>query len=581
MRRIVTKFRKILNKQDVKHVYLLVAMMVINALLETVSVSLMVPLISLIMSPETTFKNAIVHVFCLKFGINTPKELIILVLVGLIVIFAGKNIFALLLYWKQENFIFSRRYHLQSRLVEGFLKRPYEFFLDATTGEILRVIGGDTTGVFNLLTELLELVTEIIVSISLVIVVFLIEPRIAVIVSVILCLLIFIISKIVKPIIKKISIRQMKNATETNKWAMQFVAGIKEIKVAKKENFFKKKYCEYASQMNLDEKKNVILGKVPKLLIETVCICGALATFIILICAGGDIGTLLPQLSAFAVAAVRLIPSANRTSYYVNQLSYNEPLLDKMVENISKLNEKVGENFEKNTKKSIEVCDAICLKDVSFEYPNTDHLILDHADMKIPIGSAVGVIGISGAGKTTAIDILLCLLKPQSGRVMCGKTDVNECTELWLKEIGYIPQNIYMLDDTILSNVAFGIDETEIDMNAVWRALEEAQLDSFVKNLPEGLKTKIGERGVRISGGQRQRIGIARALYANPSVLFFDEATSALDNETESAIMESINMLHGKKTLIIIAHRLETIKACDIVYTVKDGKINETERRKI
>ena len=220
----------------------------------------------------------------------------------------------------------------------------------------------------------------------------------------------------------------------------------------------------------------------------------------------------------------------------------------------------------------LPITDKIEMKDIVYAYPNTERLIFDHADLTIPVGASVGVVGTSGAGKSTVVDILLGLLEPKSGSLCADGVDIKENYRQWLKNVGYIPQMIFMLDDTIRKNVAFGVPEDQIDENRLWEVLKEAQLDEFIKSLPEGLDTSIGERGIRVSGGQRQRIGIARALYNNPEVLILDEATSALDNDTEAAIMESINRLHGKKTLIIIAHRLQTIEKCDIVYRVENGK---------
>ena len=215
---------------------------------------------------------------------------------------------------------------------------------------------------------------------------------------------------------------------------------------------------------------------------------------------------------------------------------------------------------------------SIELRDIVYAYPNTDKLIFDHAQLTVPIGASVGIMGTSGAGKSTIVDILLGLLEVREGRILADGIEVKTHYRSWLKNIGYIPQMIFMLDDTIRRNVAFGVHDENIDEDRVWEVLKEAKLDEFVRSLPEGLETGIGERGIRLSGGQRQRIGIARALYYDPEVLILDEATSALDNDTESAIMESINGLQGRKTLVIIAHRLRTIEKCDVVYRVEDGK---------
>ena len=229
--------------------------------------------------------------------------------------------------------------------------------------------------------------------------------------------------------------------------------------------------------------------------------------------------------------------------------------------------------FAKDDQEKMLIHKAITLKDITYAYPNSDKLIFEHADMEIPIGKAVGIVGTTGAGKSTVVDILLGLLNMQGGTVYADDADIRSDYYGWLKNVGYIPQMIFMLDDTIRRNVAFGVPDELISEERVWEVLKEAQLDEFIKTLPEGLDTSIGERGIRLSGGQRQRIGIARSLYNDPDVLIMDEATSALDNDTEAAIIESINRLHGKKTLVIIAHRLQTIENCDMIYRVENGKI--------
>lgn len=293
---------------------------------------------------------------------------------------------------------------------------------------------------------------------------------------------------------------------------------------------------------------------------------------------GAPVTTIMPQVGALAAAATRLIPSANRINNYLTSISYFEPFFMGVSDNLQQeIRDETIEYDESAYRKKLEVeklkiRDKIELKDIVYKYPNSDVLIFDHADMEIPIGRSVGIVGTSGAGKTTVVDILLGLLELQSGQILADGVEVRRHYHSWLKNIGYIPQTIFMIDASIRKNVAFGYADEDIDDEKVWRALKEAQLDGFVRGLPEGLDTSIGERGIRISGGQRQRIGIARALFEDPEVLVLDEATSALDNETEAAIMDSINRLHGKKTLIIIAHRLQTIEKCDMVYRVEQGK---------
>ncbi|MCR5716510.1 MAG: ATP-binding cassette domain-containing protein, partial [Lachnospiraceae bacterium] len=296
---------------------------------------------------------------------------------------------------------------------------------------------------------------------------------------------------------------------------------------------------------------------------------------IFLVLAGEDFTTMMPILSAFSVAAIRLMPSANRINNQLTSIAFYEPFFMGVSDNLQ--DEISGKNtdmsFATNVTEKLPVTKEIELRDITYAYPNTDVLIFDHAGMTIPVGSSVGIVGTSGAGKTTVVDILLGLLETKSGGVYADGVNVKTRYREWLKNIGYIPQMIFMLDDNIRKNVAFGIPEDEIDEQRVWEVLKEAQLDEYVRSLPEGLDTSIGERGIRISGGQRQRIGIARALYYDPEVLILDEATSALDNDTEAAIMDSINSLHGRKTLVIIAHRLQTIEKCDLVFRVEGGQV--------
>jgi ABC-type multidrug transport system fused ATPase/permease subunit len=261
-------------------------------------------------------------------------------------------------------------------------------------------------------------------------------------------------------------------------------------------------------------------------------------------------------------------------------VAYAQPSLDYVYENLnmSEVTLKGDKTVEADKPDvKIELKDKIVLDNIEYAYPNTDKKIFDNAHMEVPYGKSVGIMGPSGAGKSTIVDILLGLLKVQKGTITCDGVDVFDNYPSWLAQIGYIPQSIYLVDEPIRNNIAFGIADSEIDEERIWQVLEEAQLKDFIKTLPEGLDTTIGDRGVRLSGGQRQRLGIARALYHNPEILVFDEATSALDNETEAAVMEAINSFHGKKTMVIIAHRLNTIEKCDIIYKVDEGKIIKTK----
>ena len=584
MIRIIKKMSSILNRKQKNKVVFIVFLMLIGAILETLSVSLVVPLMTALMQKDFLETNDLAVGVCEFLNIGSSQEFVLCILGALICLFIIKDIFLYFEYYVQTNFICNNRVTTQKRLMEVYLHRPYEFFLNASSGEIMRVIKNDTAGTFSLLTTLMSFFTEAIVAIALIIAIIAVDPQMAAMVAALLSVVMLVIYKVVKPILRKAGYENQYNNAVANTWILQSIAGVKEMKVADKEEFFVQEYSHYAKKAVEAEKTSTVLGNAPRLIIESVTVSGMLGFIGIMVYNGRSIETLLPQISAFAVAAIRLLPSANRMSTAMNSIAYQEPQLDKTIENLKvadSFEQEDRENAEKKKRKSevLSTLDSVCgLRNISYAYPNTDRNVLENVDMEIRVGESVGIIGPSGAGKTTAVDILLGLLKPQKGEVYTDHTDIQEDYAGWLKHLAYIPQMIYMLDDTIRANVAFGFHEQEIDDEQVWKALDESQMGDFVRSLPDGLDTTIGERGVRLSGGQRQRIGIARALYTNPELLIFDEATSALDNETEAAIMESINSLHGKKTLIIIAHRLTTIRGCDVVYSVENSKITRKEQ---
>ena len=582
MTRIIIKFTKILNKQQKIRVIIIGVMMIIGAFLETLGVGLILPLVSAITTPNFITTNKYAIMICDFFDLHSPRTFMVVVIGALIFIYIFKNLYLLLEYYVQYRFTCNNRFSVQSRLMEIYLRRPYEYFLDAETGEITRVITNDTANTFALLSTVLSFFTEAVVSVALIVTIIAADPFMAFLLAAVLGSVMFLIGKMIKPVLRKAGVSFQKNIGQMNKWLFQSISGIKEIKVTQKEEYFLEQFSKYGKKAIDSEKLNSILGTVPRLAIEAIGISSMLGVIALLMFKGREVDTMLPQLSAFAMAAVRLMPSVNRMSASLNSMSYQEPALDKMLEHLAvaekwKSQQKASDVASSRMAGKITLDQSAELSDITYSYPNTATPVLLHANMEIPVGKSIGVVGASGSGKTTAVDILLGLLELQNGSVLSDGANIQADYKGWLGHIGYIPQMIYMLDDTIRANVAFGVPEKAIDEDQVWRALEEAQLKDFVQSLPNGLNTTIGERGVRLSGGQRQRIGIARALYPDPELLIFDEATSALDNETEAAIMESINALHGRKTMVIIAHRLTAIKECDIVYRVEDGKIIREE----
>ncbi len=581
MKRIIKKLTLLLEAADKKKLAVIFMMMIAGAVFETFGVTLIVPIVSLVVQEDMAEQNAFIKLAVSFLGISGKEQLVTVMLTGMIILIILKNIYLLYEYNYIGRYIYSKRLELQIRLFHSYLYRQYEYYLNASTSEILRNIASDAGGAFEMVSDVLEMLIEIITSIFLVAAIYIASPDMAVVVTLIMLVILSVISWVLKPIMRKTGNDSLYAAQMSNKWLLQALDGIKDVKISGKEVFFSEQYAAYGAIRVNCEKKNNVLSKIPRLLIESACVIGILSFFGIIMHAGIEIDTLLPQLSAFAVAAVKLVPGVNKVSVYLNDLSYKEPMLDKVLLNIDEMNHYASDKQLEKEAQKITIQDKIALKNVDYTYPESDVKILDHVTAEFSIGDSIGIIGPSGAGKSTFIDVLLGLLNIQGGEISIGLTDMYSCLRAWQSRVGYIPQMIFMLDDSIEANVAFGIKKDEIDTDRVWDVIEEAQLTEFVKNQPKGLETVIGEKGIRISGGQRQRIGIARALYHDPDVLVFDEATSALDHDTEAAIMDAVNALHGKKTMFIIAHRLQTIQNCDKVYMVKDGNLKPVSKRGI
>ena len=580
MVKIFKKMNKLLDAKQKRVMIVIVFLMLIGGVLESLSISVVIPVVSVLLDPNAVENNQLLGAIYHGLHLQNVTQFTVVMLIALIGAFVLKNLFLFLQNVVQLKFVYTNQFATSRRMMINFMKRPYEYYLNADTAVIQRNITSDVNNMYGLILSVLQLISEGVVFACLVAVLLVVDAKMIMTIAVLLVAVLFLIKVVLKPIMVKAGQENQDYYSGLYKWIEQSVMGIKEIKIANKEQYFINEYAKCGfGYVNAVQKYN-LFNSTPRLLIETVCIAGLVLYMMIVMLQGATVTEMLPQLTTFGLAAMRLIPSANRINNYLTSISYFEPFFmgvsDHLQEEIHDEN-MVYDVEAYEHKKQVEKLDikkAIKLKDITYKYPNSEQLIFDHADMEVPIGAAVGIVGSSGSGKTTVVDILLGLLELQTGAIYADGVDVKDNYEAWLKNIGYIPQTIFMIDSTIRKNVAFGIADEEIDDDRVWAVLKEAQLDEFVRSLPEGLDTGIGERGIRLSGGQRQRIGIARALFEDPEVLVLDEATSALDNDTEAAIMESINRLHGKKTLIIIAHRLQTIEKCDIVYRVENGKVS-------
>lgn len=576
---MIRKMRYILDRRQKMQICFLGMLIFVGGLLETVSVSGLLPVVWVIIDPAKAQENKYVRLLMEVLHTDSIEGFIVPLLTAMILLYTLKNAFLLLLANEQNKFIAHNRNKLISQVLREFLNRPYEFYLDADIPTVFRLTDSDIPNVFNILMAMISLVSEAVVFTLLCVVMVATDWKLLVFLVVVFGCLSVLILKVMKPRLSRLGEKNLAIQSRIAKWRIQAIYGIKDVKVLHREAFFADNY-ESSGKIGAGySKRYAVMNNTPRLLIETIFIASILGYIILYILAGNDASTLVPILTAFGVAAIRMMPSVNRINTYMTDISYFRPCLDYVYENmnINEISKKNNQTLKPvDAAKTMALRDRIELRDIVYAYPNTDKLIFDHADMVIPCGKSVGIMGPSGAGKSTIVDILLGLLKVRTGSILCDGVDIFDNYPAWLSRIGYIPQSIYLVDEPIRNNIAFGIADSEIDDARIWDALEEAQLAAFIRGLPEGLDTAIGDRGVRLSGGQRQRLGIARALYHNPEILVFDEATSALDNETEAAVMDAINSFHGRKTMIIIAHRLNTIEKCDMIYKVDAGKITRT-----
>ena len=577
------KIRYIFDRRQKISLLLLGVMIFIGGLLETLGVGAMIPVVNALLAPdalqETINGYEPLRRLCEALRIETVRQLTMALLFGMMAIYVVKNLYILFLTYKQNAFITQDRNKMISRVMAEFLNRPYEKYLGADIPTVFRITDSDIPQTFSLILAMLQLASEVVVSVLIFMVMLFSNVTLTLFVIAVFGVMTLFIVKVFKPRLNKIGAKNQAIQSRIAKWRIQATYGLKDVKVLNREEFFVRNYYE-TGRVGADVARNyAVLNNTPRLMIETVFIVSMLAFMAVYLSGGGDITAFATNIAAFAVAAVRVLPSVNRINTYITEIAYTQPSLDFVYENLQegmKTDEMLAKRRAQSQSEKLKLEDKIELDHISFHYPDSDKAIFKDAHMIVPKGKSVGIIGASGAGKSTIVDVLLGLLHAQEGQITCDGVDIFKNYESWLAQVGYIPQSIYLIDESIRDNIAFGIDADKIDDTRIWEVLKEAQLKEFVEELPEGLDTTIGDRGVRLSGGQRQRIGIARALYNDPEILVFDEATSALDNDTESAVMEAVNSFHGRKTMIIIAHRLNTIEKCDIVYKVENARLVET-----
>ena len=538
-----------------------------------VGVASIVPFMAVISTPEMIHENSYLSIVFNLFNISDENEFIILLGVAIIVLMLLSNSSQAFIAWKITYFTQNLLHRLQARLLEQYLAQPYGFYLNRNTSELGKNILNEVSAVINgVVHQALIGLTKIFIVIFIVGLLLYIDPIVAITTTIVLLGSYLKIFRLVKNQLTRIGIKKTTAVFQTFKAANEAMSGIKEIKLRNSEKVFINRFIPPSKESADCAALASIISSLPRYLLEVIAYGGIIAITIIIISTNpGRSNEVIPMISLYAMAGYRLMPALQVIYGAVSNIKYNMPAFNILVNDFFKSTEQISKELEQEP---IELNDKIEIRGISFSYQNSEYPVIKNLTLDIKHNTTVGLIGSTGAGKTTLIDIILGLLTPETGSLIVDGKEINQSNiPAWQKNIGYVPQTIYLTDDTVERNIAFAVEEEEIDRELVINAAELANLDKFILTLPDQYETSVGERGVRLSGGQRQRIGIARALYHNPIVLVFDEATSSLDGITEVAIMDAIHNLSHKKTIIMIAHRLSTVKECDVIHMMKDGEI--------
>lgn len=576
---IFRKMSYILTREQKIYGFLVIILSFAAAGFELLGVSVIVPLVNTLLEPQKLVEDKGLGVLLEKLRIKEDSQIIAAVIIFVIFVYIIKNLFFSFNTWVRLKYSCKIQRECSVRMFSSYLNRGYTFFLNHNENEMLQGAIGDISGLYAMISLILQLITQVTIIILIVIYMLYSDWRLAlsVIIAAVLCLAV--ISTLLRKKMSEAGLGIRKYAILLNKVLLEAFNGIKEVLVMQRKDYYIKKYEKDITRKQKYQIVQGIGGEVPAYMIETICIVGIMLILSIRINSIEDREAFVAVLAAFAMSAFRVLPALGKVSSALNGITSYIPNLDAIYDNIV-----IASGQEKNiaeivieNKKDFDInaeFEHIHIDHISFGYDiNELGLVLDDVDIDIHRGESVAFIGETGAGKSTLADIILGLLDPTEGSVDLDGRDIRTIPSTWADIVAFVPQSIYLSDNSIKKNVAFGVEDKDIDNERVLKALKDANVLSFVETLPEGIDTEIGDRGVRLSGGQCQRLGIARALYRNPKILILDEATSALDNDTERAVMDAIEGLQGRMTMIIIAHRLTTIRKCDSIYEIKGRKI--------
>jgi ATP-binding cassette, subfamily B, bacterial PglK len=564
----------VLTRGQRRAAVVLLLLMVVGMLLETLGVGLIIPALALMTQVDLASRYPSLAPLLRMLGNPGREHLVVVGMLALVVVYAVKAAFLTFLVWRQTRFVGRVHAELSQRLFATYLCQPYSFHLVRNSAELIHNVVGEVTQFSQVcLLAGLNLLTEMLIVLGISLLLLAVAPIGALVVAAVFGLPVWGFHRLTDRHLLGWGRARQHHEHLQMQHLQQGLGGVKELLLFGREANCLDAYQQHNVSSTKAVSRHQLLQQLPRLGLELLALCALAGLVIVMLATGRPLESLLPILGLFAAAAFRLLPSANRVINAIQTIRYALPAV-KVIHDELRFS-RVSAHPTAPCASDIRFRDALTLERVSFQYPGRLDAALHEIDMRIPRGSCVGFIGSSGAGKSTLVDVILGLQAPTNGAICADGVDIQKNLRGWQALIGYVPQTIFLTDDTLRRNVAFGLAENEIDGDAVARAIKAAQLDEFVASLPAGLETTVGERGVRLSGGQLQRIGIARALYHDPEVLILDEATSALDAATERGVMAAVRTLRGHKTLIIVAHRLSTVENCDWLYRLEAGQIVE------
>ena len=570
---IYRKLSALLTKRDKRNAAALFVITMIGAVFEVLGVGTIPAFFAVVNTPERLLEYPVVRGVYDALGLTSTTEMVLWAAIGLIGVFVFKNLWLAFVAYARARFSSNRQADISNRLFQAYLKAPYTFHLQRNTAVLLRNATSEAQAIAGgVLLSSLSLIMEALVMILIFVLLFIVNPAVTLVTFAVLGSVTVVFYKVTRARITYYAKSEQDNRRRAVQSVNQGLGGLKESRVLGRERFFFEEYRTSTWGLARASRYKSFISALPRLFLETLAVIGLLSVTAILVAQGRDMASVVPTLILLGVAVVRLMPSFTKIAADFVAFKWGDRALTAVYNDLSELADVADSGWNEATT-SLPFEQSLDIRNLHYQYPGAADESLRGVSLTIPKNHSVAFIGPSGAGKTTIADVILGLLTPTGGAVQIDGVDVKSNLPAWQRKIGYIPQHIYLTDDSIRRNVAFGIESSDVSDADVWAALESAQLRELVEGMPDGLDTFVGERGVRLSGGQRQRIGIARALYHKPEVLVMDEATSALDNETERRIVEALENLQGEHTLIVIAHRLSTVRNCDTLFFLRDGRL--------